>query len=47
LKPDWLYINTFAHPDKVKPSLIAGAKKLAGELVIALPPKSVVVLELK
>jgi alpha-N-arabinofuranosidase len=40
-------INTFSHPDKVKPVPFTGAKKQGGDLVITLPPKSVVVLELK
>jgi alpha-L-arabinofuranosidase len=40
-------INTFSRPEKVKPAIFAGAKKQGGELVVTLPPKSVVVLELK
>ncbi len=40
-------INTFTQPEKVKPALFTGAKKQGGELVVTLPPKSVVVLELK
>jgi len=40
-------INTFGQPEKVKPADFNGAKKQGGELVITLPPKSVVVLELK
>jgi alpha-N-arabinofuranosidase len=39
-------INTFSQPDKVKPAPFTGAKKQAGELVVTLPPKSVVLLEL-
>jgi alpha-L-arabinofuranosidase len=40
-------INPFSQPEKVKPAIFAGAKKLGGELIVTLPPKSVVVLELK
>jgi alpha-N-arabinofuranosidase len=40
-------INTFSQPDKVRPTTFTGAKKQGGDLVITLPPKSVVVLELK
>jgi alpha-N-arabinofuranosidase len=40
-------INTFREPEKVKPVAFTGMKKQGGELVIALPAKSVVVLELK
>lgn len=40
-------INTFSQPEKVRPVVFNGAKKQGGELVVALPPKSVVVLELK
>jgi len=40
-------INTFGQPEKVKPAVFSGAKKQGGELVITLPPKSVVLLELK
>jgi len=40
-------INTFREPEKVKPAVFSGAKKQGGELVVTLPPKSVVVLELK
>jgi alpha-N-arabinofuranosidase len=40
-------INTFGQPEKVKAVKFTGAKKQGGELVITLPPKSVVVLELK
>jgi alpha-L-arabinofuranosidase len=39
-------INTFGRPEKVKPAVFSGAKKQGGELVVTLPPKSVVVLEL-
>jgi alpha-N-arabinofuranosidase len=40
-------INTFRQPEKVKPAVFTGAKKQGGELLVTLPPKSVVVLELK
>lgn len=40
-------INTFDQPDKVKPAAFNGAKKEGNELVVSLPPMSVVVLELK
>jgi alpha-L-arabinofuranosidase len=40
-------INTFSQPATVKPAVFIGAKKQGGELVVTLPPKSVVVLELK
>jgi alpha-N-arabinofuranosidase len=40
-------INTFSQPEKLKPAVFTGAKKQGGELVITLPPKSVVALELK
>jgi alpha-N-arabinofuranosidase len=40
-------INTFGQPDKVRPVVFNGVKKQGGELVVAMPPKSVVVLEVK
>lgn len=40
-------INTFDQPDKVRPASFSGAKKQGDELVVELPPMSVVVLELK
>ena len=40
-------INTFSQPEKVTLAVFTGAKKQGGELVLSLPPKSVVVLELK
>jgi len=39
-------INTFAQPGKIKPAVFNGAKKEGSELVVTLPPKSVVLLEL-
>jgi alpha-L-arabinofuranosidase len=45
--PHFTDINTFSHPDKVKPAPFTGAKKQAGELVITLPPMSIVLVELK
>jgi alpha-N-arabinofuranosidase len=40
-------INTFETPGKVQPAVFNGAKKEGGELVVELPARSVVVLELK
>jgi alpha-N-arabinofuranosidase len=40
-------INTFDQPAKVKPAVFSGAKKEGNELVVELPARSVVVLELK
>ncbi|HEY4150041.1 MAG TPA: alpha-L-arabinofuranosidase C-terminal domain-containing protein [Chitinophagaceae bacterium] len=40
-------INTFEKPDNIKPVTFKGARKEGNELVIELPPLSVVVLELK
>lgn len=40
-------INTFREPEKVRPAVFTGAKKQGGELVVTLPPKSVVVVEVK
>jgi alpha-N-arabinofuranosidase len=40
-------VNTFENPDKIKVATFSGAKKDKDELVVSLPPKSVVVLELK
>jgi alpha-N-arabinofuranosidase len=39
--------NSFENPGKVKLAKFSGAKKDKDELVVNLPPKSVVVLELK
>ncbi|MGN6803775.1 MAG: alpha-L-arabinofuranosidase C-terminal domain-containing protein, partial [Ginsengibacter sp.] len=39
--------NSFENPDKVKLAKFSGAKKENDELVVTLPAKSVVVLELK
>jgi len=39
-------INTFQQPDKLKPANFSGAKKDGDKLVVALPAKSVVTLEL-
>jgi alpha-L-arabinofuranosidase len=43
----YMDVNTFSQPDKIKSAVFNGAKKQGGELVVILPPKSVVVLELK
>ena len=40
-------INTFGEPEKVKPAVFNGVKKQGGELVVTLPAKSVVVVEVK
>ena len=40
-------VNTFSRPATLKPAVFNGAKKQGKDLMIALPPKSVVVLELK
>jgi len=40
-------INTFDQPAKVKPASFSGAKKEGNDLVVELPARSVVVLELK
>jgi len=40
-------INTFDNPGKVKPAKFDGAKKLGDLLNIVLPPKSIVMIELK
>jgi alpha-N-arabinofuranosidase len=40
-------INSFENPDFVKPSVFNGAKKEAGELVLNMPAKSIVLLTLK
>jgi alpha-N-arabinofuranosidase len=40
-------INSFANPDFVKPAVFNGAKKEAGELVLNMPAKSIVLLTLK
>jgi alpha-L-arabinofuranosidase len=40
-------INTFDQPDKVRSAAFSGAKKEGSELVVELPAKSVVMLELK
>ena len=39
--------NTFANPQAVKPAAFTGAQVAGGLLTVALPPKSVVVLELQ
>jgi len=39
--------NTFDKPNTLKTAAFAGAKKRGDKLAVALPPKSVVVLELK
>jgi alpha-N-arabinofuranosidase len=39
--------NSFENPGKVKVAKFSNARKESGELVVSLPPKSVVVLELK
>jgi alpha-N-arabinofuranosidase len=40
-------VNTFEQPDVVKPAPFTGARVSSGRLTVTLPPKSVVVLELK
>jgi alpha-N-arabinofuranosidase len=40
-------INTFREPGKVKPAVFNGVKKGGGELLVTMPPKSVVVVEVK
>ena len=40
-------VNTFDEPGRVKPAVFNGARKEGNELVVELPPMSVVVLELK
>ncbi len=40
-------INTFTQPAIVKPAAFNGMKKQGSELIVALPPQSIVVLELK
>jgi alpha-N-arabinofuranosidase len=39
--------NTFEQPDVVRPATFDGARVSAGRLTVVLPPKSVVVLELR
>jgi alpha-N-arabinofuranosidase len=39
-------VNSFDQPDKVKPAVFKGARKEGDELVVEMPPMSVVVLEL-
>jgi alpha-N-arabinofuranosidase len=39
--------NTFEQPDVVRPAPFTGARLTAGRLTVDLPPKSVVVLELR
>jgi alpha-N-arabinofuranosidase len=39
-------VNTFDQPNKVKPAVFNGARKDGDELVVEMPPMSVVVLEL-
>ena len=43
--PEVNSINTFDHPDTVKPAPFTGAQLLAGNLQVTLPAKSIVVLE--
>jgi alpha-N-arabinofuranosidase len=40
-------INTFDKPNVVKPAVFTGAKKEGNDLVVEMPPMSIVVLELK
>ena len=40
-------VNSFENPDKIKVAKFSDAKKDKDELIVNLPPKSVVVLELK
>jgi alpha-N-arabinofuranosidase len=40
-------INTFEQPDKIREAVFTGARKEGDQLVVELPPLSVVVLELK
>ena len=40
-------INTFENPGHVKPVVFKGAKKEGNDLLVELPPLSVVVLEIK
>jgi alpha-N-arabinofuranosidase len=40
-------INTFDQPNKVHSTAFTGAKKSGNELVVEMPPASIVVLELK
>jgi alpha-L-arabinofuranosidase len=40
-------INTFREPGKVRPAVFNGVKKEGGELVVVVPAKSVVVVEVK
>jgi alpha-N-arabinofuranosidase len=40
-------INTFGQPERVRPVVFNGVKKEGGELVVTMPPKSVVVVELR
>lgn len=39
--------NSFGRPDLVRPAPFAGARVGGGRLTVALPPRSVVVLELQ
>lgn len=39
--------NSFEHPDAVRPAPFAAARLAGGELTIGIPPKSVIVLELR
>jgi alpha-N-arabinofuranosidase len=39
--------NTFAAPEAIKPAAFTGATLAGGTLTVALPTKSVVILELK
>jgi len=45
--PKFTDYNSFDQPGKIKPAVFNGAKKQGGQLVVALPPLSVVVLTLK
>ena len=40
-------INSFDQPAKVKPAGLYGARKQGDDLVVEMPPMSIVVLELK
>ena len=45
--PQMTALNTFDAPDSVKPLAFDGARIASGTLLVALPPKSVVMLELR
>jgi alpha-N-arabinofuranosidase len=40
-------INTFENPSNIRVQPFSGAKKQGTDLLVALPPKSIVMLELK